>query len=170
MRGSRLLALFMVAGGVASGCAAQQTCVKPVGAAALTPAAAASGADPAAVVSWGGVVVASFSDADAIASEVTAYPLDRCGRPAVQKPAIGHFLVRHHGAAPRAGQQLTATGRLLPTPINRAAVPTLDDAAVSIWPDAPPAEFASPILFWPFLSIGIYGGGGRIGGGFGIHF
>ncbi len=167
MTAAQLLALALTSS-VVSGCAARQLCVKPVGDPALTPAVA-SRQTAETVVSWGGVVVASSSEDAAIVSEVTAYPLDRCGHPAVHKPTVGQFLVRHrHHVTPLAGQHLTATGRLLPT---ADAIPTLDEAVVRVWPDAPAAaDVAHPILLWPFISIGIYGGGGRIGGGFGIHF
>ncbi|MBV5311499.1 hypothetical protein, partial [Chromatium okenii] len=65
---------------------------------------------------------------------------------------------------------LTATGRLREVREYRQ-MPLLDEAAVRLWPESPPvADVGYPVFIWPFISIGISGGGGRIGGGIGIHF
>lgn len=155
-----------------SGCAAHRVCFKPVGDLKLTPAAVATGGYSAdQVVSWGGVVIDQTNDA--LELEVMAYPLDTCGQPDIDNPPLGRFRVRHHhfnSLDIPAGRQLTATGRLREIR-DHWHTPLLEEAAVRLWAEPPPvADVGYPVFIWPFISIGISGGGGRISGGIGIHF
>jgi len=168
---SRLLPLLL-AGSVASGCATHRVCFKPVGDFKLTPSiVAASGYGEDEVVSWGGVVTQPPNDATEL--EVMAYPLDACGQPNLDDQPLGRFRVRHQHFTSMdipTGRQLTATGRLREVR-EYGQTPLLDEAAVRLWPEPPPvADMGYPVFIWPFISIGISGGGGRIGGGIGIHF
>ncbi|MBK1694849.1 hypothetical protein CKO09_08865 [Chromatium weissei] len=165
---SHLLTLLFTSS-VISGCSAHRVCFKPVGNLQLTPATVAKNKhEEDQVVSWGGIVTEETNNANEL--EVIAYPLDSCGQPEINNSPLGRFRVRHHHFNSMdipVGRQLTATGRLR----ELWQTPLLDEAAVRLWPEPLPVNDPGyPIFIWPFISIGISGGGGRIGGGIGIHF
>jgi outer membrane lipoprotein len=165
---------------LASGCASTGGgCRKPIGDRSLTPAVVAGGdGHLGQAIAWGGTLVSSRNLADATDLEVLAYPLDDCGRPLLDEPAQGRFIVRRPGyletgdLAP--GRRITASGRIIAMADGRIGeadyrFPVLEDAAPTVWPERDSGYGGGQVR--PWVSIGVGGGGrGWSGGGVGIWF
>ncbi|WP_295408751.1 Slp family lipoprotein [uncultured Thiocystis sp.] len=170
----------LIASAISCGCATRQVCVKPIGDPSLTPSeAASSDGASGSVVSWGGQVIATRGLNAGTELEITGYPLDDCGRPLAQGQPLGRFLVRHRGYLEpldyRAGRQVTVTGRIIDVADGRIGdadrrFPILDESAIRLWPERKTPDEVSVRPSRPWISIGIGGGSGHVGGGIGIGF
>jgi outer membrane lipoprotein len=178
MRPSRI-AVALAAALLAVGCATTgEGCRKPIGDRSLTPATAAAGDSRLGeAITWGGTLVSSRNLADATDLEVLAYPLDDCGRPLLDEPAQGRFIVRRPGYLETAdlapGRHITASGRIIASAEGRIGeadyrFPVLEDAAPTIWPERESRSAGGRLR--PWVSIGVGGGRGWSGGGVGIWF
>jgi outer membrane lipoprotein len=171
------LGVAITLAGILAGCAGDPGgCRAPVGDRSLTPALVA-GRD--AVVrdwlTWGGTLVRTRHREDATELELVAYPLTDCGRPRIDAPSIGRFIVIIPGYLETAdlmpGQPLTATGRLLGIRDGEVSglpyrFPLLEDPAPRRWSQT--GGWRQPAR--PVLSIGVGAGSGWRGGGVGIRF
>jgi outer membrane lipoprotein len=175
----QVLALGLVLG-LATGCASTGAgqCRAPIGERSLTPERAAAAARIGTSITWGGTLVSTRNLADATDLEVLAYPLDDCGRPLLNEPARGRFIVRRPGYLETAdlapGRRVTASGRIIDIVEGRIGdaayrFPVLEDAAPTFWPKRDAAS-AGRANVRPWISIGVGGGRGWSGGGVGIWF
>lgn len=173
------IAAAVLAALLATGCASTgESCRRPIGDRSLTPAAAAVGdSHLGQAITWGGTLVSARNLADATDLEVLAYPLDNCGRPLLDEPARGRFIVRRPGYLETAdlapGRRVTASGRLIANADGRIGeaeyrFPVLEDAAPTLWPQADSGFSGGNVR--PWVSIGVGGGRGWGGGGVGIWF
>jgi outer membrane lipoprotein len=178
MRLSRPVIVFAAAL-LVTGCATTgEHCRKPIGDRALTPAAAAAGdAHVGQSITWGGTLVSAKNLADATDLEVLAYPLDDCGRPLLDEPAQGRFIIRRPGYLETAdlapGRPITASGRIIASAEGHIGeadyrFPVLEDAAPTIWPARDTGYGGGNVR--PWISVGVGGGRGWSGGGVGISF
>lgn len=162
---------------LAVGCASTDDCRRPVGDPAITPAvvAASSQGHAGAVVQWGGALVAARNLKESTEFEVVGYPLDRCGRPLAGAAPVGRFVIVRPGYLETAdyppGRQVTATGRLTGIREGRIGAsayrfPLLESYQVHLWP----AEQWGGYDGRPWVTIGIGGGSGGVGGGVGVTF
>lgn len=165
----------------AAGCASTaERCRAPVGDRALTPlVAAASEARIGEPVTWGGTLVSARNRVDATDLEVLAYPLGDCGRPLLDRPAQGRFLIRRPGYLETAdlhpGRSITASGRIIASADGRIGdaeyrFPVLEDVAPTVWPERDRAYDSDRGRVRPWVSVGIGGGRGWSGGGIGVWF
>lgn len=177
----RGLHVILAAALLATGCASTgELCRRPVGDRGLTPAQAAAGdAHLGKAITWGGTLVSTRNLADATELEVLAYPLDDCGRPLLDAPAQGRFIVRRPGYLETAelepGRRITASGRIIDTLDGRIGeaeyrFAVLEDAAPTIWPKRVQGYGADGGRVRPWISVGVGGGRGWSGGGVGIWF
>lgn len=161
-----------------SGCATTGDCSDPIGDRTITPsmvANAPSGNYVGRLVAWGGVLIAARNLPTRTELEVLGYPLDACGRPLVRAPATGRFVISRPGYVETAdlqpGRLVTASGHLLALESGETAdrvppPPMLESYKLRLWPAAESASWNAR----PWLSIGIGGGSGGIGGGVGVIF
>lgn len=176
-----ILATALAAAGLLlSGCAGTTThdCRTPIGNRAVTPAMAGEDSVGTAIT-WGGTLVSARNLADATDLEVLAYPLDDCGRPLLDAPAQGRFIIRRPGyletAGLEPGRRITASGRIIATLDGRIGAaeyrfPVLEDAAPTIWPERGPVYGNDGGRVRPWISVGVGGGRGWSGGGVGVWF
>jgi outer membrane lipoprotein len=160
------------------GCATTGDCSGPIGDRKITPsmvANAPSGGYVGRLVEWGGVLIAARNLPTRTELEVLGYPLDGCGRPLVRAPSTGRFVISRPGYVETAdlqpGRLVTASGHLLDGESGEAAdgarpSPVLESYKPHLWPVAETASWNAR----PWLSIGIGGGSGGIGGGVGVIF
>jgi outer membrane lipoprotein len=178
MRRSRLV-IILAAALLVAGCASTGgTCRAPIGDRSLTPAVVAAGdTHLGEAITWGGTLVSARNLADATDLEVLAYPLDDCGRPLLDEPAQGRFLIRRPGYLETAdldpGRRITASGRIIASADGRIGeaeyrFPVLEDAAPTVWPERDAGYSGGRVR--PWVSVGIGGGRGWSGGGVGIWF
>lgn len=172
-RAAAVLALAMLVG-----CATTGDCPEAVGTRDLMPTAvAAAGADAYSgrLVQWGGVLIEARNRRERTELEVLGYPLDGCGRPRVQADSVGRFLIVRPGyletADLRPGRLVTASGRLLGIETVRVddapyRLPLLESFKPHLWP----AEAVGAPATRPWVTIGVGGGSGGVGGGIGVAF
>lgn len=158
-----------------AGCAGNG-CRSAVGDRSITPAvAAAAETYVGRLVQWGGLLVETRNLKDRTELQVVGYPLDDCGRPRMNAPSIGRFIVSRPGYLEtvdfRVGRLLTASGRV--AAIREATdgrahnrLPVLESFNPYLWP----ARDAGEQSRRPWVSIGIGGGSGGVGGGIGVTF
>jgi outer membrane lipoprotein len=182
MSRSRIVAAVLAAALLISGCASTGAgdCRAPIGNRALTPAVvAAQGGHQGEAITWGGTLVSARNLADATDLEVLAYPLDDCGRPLLNEPPQGRFIIRHPGYLETAGlapgRSVTASGRIIATLDGRIGetdyrFPVLEDAAPRVWPERRRAAGYDNARVRPWISVGVGGGRGWSGGGVGVWF
>lgn len=158
-----------------TGCASTD-CERPTGNPAVTPAAvSATGRHTGELVRWGGTIAAVSNLSDRTEIEVVGYPLDRCGRPESGSEPVGRFVVIHPGyletADYRPGRQLSVSGLITATregSVGGASYrfPLVQSQNIRLLDEAdPPAGGRRP-----WVSIGIGGGSGGVGGGIGVLF
>lgn len=175
-------AMVAAAALLVGGCAGTEPrdCRAPVGDRTLTPAVVAAGDDhQGKAITWGGTLVSARNLADATDLEVLSYPLDECGRPLLDAPAQGRFIVRRPGYLETAdlapGRRITASGRIIATLDGRIGdadyrFPVLEDAAPRVWPERMRANAYEGGRVRPWISVGVGGGRGWSGGGVGVWF
>lgn len=136
---------------------------------------AAEGAHAGQLVQWGGVLIASRQRQARTELEVLAYPLDRCGRPQVQAPSIGRFVIERPGYLEMsdhpAGDLVTVTGHLLGRTEGRLGeavyrLPVVEGFKPQFWA----RDGRDEAGLTPWLSIGIGSGRGGVGGGVDVVF
>lgn len=169
------LAAVLLATALFTGCATTD-CIPPAGNPSLTPAqVAATGRHTGERLRWGGVLASSRNLAESTELEVVAYPLDRCGLPGLGDQAIGRFIVIQPGYLETAerppGSRLSATG----------IVVGIREGQVGGAPYRFPLLQAGDLHWWakeaqtggytrPWVTIGLGGGSGGVGGGIGVLF
>jgi outer membrane lipoprotein len=180
LRGGTLAVVSIVLVSLLAGCASTpEPCRAPIGEPALTPRVAAEAERGLGEsITWGGTLVAARNRVDATDLEVLAYPLGNCGRPLLDEPAQGRFIVRRPGyletAELRPGSSITASGRIIAISDGRIGdaayrLPVLEDAAPTLWPAQETASWGSGRTR-PWVSVGVGGGRGWSGGGIGVWF
>lgn len=158
-----------------AGCATTD-CAPPPGNAGLTPAqVAATGGHTGERLRWGGTLATARNLADSTELEVVGYPLDRCGEPRTGAQPTGRFIVIKPGYLETAdrpsGSRLSATGLI--TGVREGQVggatyrfPLLQSSDLKWWTEEAPARAYTR----PWVTIGIGGGSGGVGGGIGVLF
>jgi outer membrane lipoprotein len=172
-RGAAALALIWVL----SGCATTTDCVTQTGNPGLTPATvAASGGHTGERQRWGGTLAATRHLPDSTELTIVGYPLDDCGRPRTGEEPQGRFILSRPGFLETAdrpvGSRLTATGMIVgvreeslgAAPLRH---PILQGDAIRWWSAAPAGGYGTTR---PWVTIGIGGGSGGVGGGIGVSF
>ncbi len=167
--------LLLLAALAATGCASTN-CVAPTGDANVTPAAVSTaGGHTGELVRWGGTITSARNLEDSTELEVIAYPLDRCGQPRTNAEPIGRFVVVQKGyletAEYQPGRAVTVSGLISgvragsvgDAPYRFALLQSRDLMLV-------PEQQAFGGYTRPFMSIGIGGGSGGVGGGIGVSF
>lgn len=172
----RLIVLAALSVATLSGCATTD-CVSPVGRAGLTPAqVSASQGYTGELQRWGGTLASSRNLADSTELEVIGYPLDRCGHPRTRAEPLGRFVLISRGYLETAehppGTPLTATGIISGTRGGNVGgapyrFPLLTSQNIRWWPQE---SDGSTDYRRPWVSIGIGGGSGGVGGGIGVQF
>ncbi len=176
-----IAAIAVVLSIVAAGCAStSDNCRAPVGDRALTPAVAAvSEGRVGEPVTWGGTLVSARNRVDATDLEVLAYPLSDCGRPLIDEPARGRFIIRSPGyletAELRPGRSITASGRIIDSVEGRIGdaayrFPVVEDSRPTVWPARDRGYASDRARVRPWISVGVGGGRGWSGGGVGVWF
>jgi outer membrane lipoprotein len=158
-----------------AGCAGNG-CRTAVGDRRITPAIAATAEIYVGrLVQWGGLLVETRNLKDRTELQVVGYPLDDCGRPRMNAPSIGRFIVSRPGYLEtvdfRAGRLLTASGQVGAIRDDRGGgthtrLPVLESFNPYLWPVRDDGEQYRR----PWVSIGIGGGSGGVGGGIGVTF
>lgn len=172
----RLLdASTLVAALLLAGCASTD-CERPTGNPAVTPAeVAATGGHTGELVRWGGTIAAASNLKDQTEIEVVGYPLDRCGRPESGAEPVGRFVVIHSGyletADYRPGSQVSVAGLVTGTregSVGGASYvfPLVQSRDIRLLDDTDSASGNRR----PWVTIGIGGGSGGVGGGIGVLF
>jgi outer membrane lipoprotein len=158
-----------------AGCASTD-CTPPPGRAGLTPARVAdTGGHTGERQTWGGTLASARNLADRTELEVVGYPLDRCGEPRTGTQPVGRFILVKPGYLETAdrpiGSRLSATGII--TGVREGQVggasyrfPLLQAGELRWWQDEPRARASTR----PWVTIGIGGGSGGVGGGIGVLF
>lgn len=158
-----------------AGCATTD-CTPPPGNAGLTPAqVAASGGHTGERLRWGGTLASARNLADRTELEVVGYPLNRCGEPRTGAQPTGRFILVRPGYLETAdrppGSRLSATGLI--TGVRKGQVggapyrfPILQASDLRWWAE----EAAARAYTRPWVTIGIGGGSGGVGGGIGVLF
>jgi len=169
---SRLLAIL---GAILLGACATTTPLVDTG---PTPEQVLSGATTGEAVHWGGQIIRVKNLRDRTLIEVLAHPLDTEGRPQLDQPAQGRFIVERSGFLE---PQEYASDRLLEI---RGQLNGFTDGRVGDAPYRYPVVVADDLQLWerpvraygggpwvtPRIGIGIGSGssGTRVGGGVGI--
>ncbi len=171
-RGAPLVALALAL----TGCATTD-CIGPAGKSGLTPAqVAATGGHTGELQRWGGTLAGTRHLPDSTEMTVLAYPLDDCGRPRTGAESVGRFILSRPGFVETAdrptGSRLTARGMILGArddALGEAQVryPVLQGDAVRWWPEETTGGYG---YTRPWVTIGIGGGSGGVGGGIGVSF
>lgn len=158
-----------------AGCATTDCAPAPANA-AITPAqVAATGGHTGERLRWGGTLAAARNLAASTELEVVGYPLDRCGEPRTGAQPIGRFILVRPGYLETAdrpiGSRVSATG--LVTGLREGQVgdapyrfPLLQANDLRWWAEEAPARAYTR----PWVTIGIGGGSGGVGGGIGVLF
>jgi outer membrane lipoprotein len=160
-----------------AGCATGD-CIAPVGNPGLTPdRVSATGGHSGELQRWGGVLAQARNLERSTELEVIAYPLDRCGVPRTGAPPVGRFVLIRPGYLETAdlppGSRISATGILVGTREGLVGdapyrFPLLSSERIRRWSDGP--DYGEPVPVRPWVSIGIGGWSGNLGGGIGVHF
>lgn len=165
----------MIASILFAGCAGTD-CRAPVGDPRLTPmAASADGEHVGELVQWGGALVETRHREARTELEVVSYALDNCGRPHTGSAPTGRFIIDRPGFMEttdyETGRLVSATGRI--TGVREGKVgdvsykfPLLESYKVKFLPRRRLRESYSR----PWVTIGIGGGSGGVGGGVGVVF
>ncbi len=158
-----------------AGCATTD-CTPPPGSTKLTPAqVSATGGHTGERLRWGGTLASARNLADSTELEVIGYPLNRCGEPRTGAQPIGRFILVKPGyletADRPAGSRLSATGLI--TGVRAGQVggapyrfPLLQVNELRWWAEEAPVRAYTR----PWVTIGIGGGSGGVGGGIGVLF
>jgi outer membrane lipoprotein len=170
-----LTAWLMLSTVLLTGCATTN-CIPPPGNTGLTPAeVAATGGHLGERLSWGGTLAAARNLADSTELEVVGYPLNRCGEPRTGAQPVGRFILVKPGyletADHPAGSRVSSTGII--TGVREGHVggtpyryPLLQGGGLRWWGD----ETRAGSYTRPWVTIGIGGGSGGVGGGIGVLF
>lgn len=174
-RSARAFGILLI--GALTGCAGDYgTCRAPVGDLSVTPSRVA--ADERLIgqwVTWGGLLVSVKHLPSTTELDVLAYPLNHCGRPLVDRPSRGRFVLVYPGyletGALASGRLITATGELTGVRDDRVGeapvrLPLLQDPAPRVWPEQRSESFAPR----PVIGVGVGIGTGWRGGGFGLYW
>ncbi|MFY9975263.1 MAG: Slp family lipoprotein [Chromatiaceae bacterium] len=158
-----------------AGCATTG-CEPPPGNPDLTPdQVAATGGHTGERQRWGGTLASVRHLADRTELEVVGYPLDRCGEPRTGARPIGRFILVKPGYLETAdrptGSRLSTTGLITGTRDGQVGgapyrFPLLQAGELRWWADGAPAGTDRR----PWVTIGIGGGSGGVGGGIGVLF
>jgi outer membrane lipoprotein len=158
-----------------AGCATTG-CEPPPGNRDLTPArVAATGGHTGERQRWGGTLASARNLAEITELEVVGYPLDRCGKPRTGGQPVGRFILIRPGYLETAdhpiGSRLSATGLIAGAREGKVGdapyrFPLLQANELRWWAEeAPPGAYTRP-----WVTIGIGGGSGGVGGGIGVLF
>lgn len=157
------------------GCATTD-CAAPPGNTTLTPTqVAASGRHLGERLRWGGTLTAARNLADSTELEVVGYPLSRCGEPRTGARPLGRFILVMPGYLETAdhpvGSRVSATGIIAGVREGRVGgapyrFPLLQSNDLRWWGEE---ARAGPVTR-PWVTIGIGGGSGGVGGGIGVLF
>lgn len=170
-----LASACLISAALLGGCATSD-CTRTPGSGGPSPAqVGASGGHLGERLRWGGTLAGARNLADSTELEVVGYPLDACGKPRTGVQPVGRFILVRPGYLETAdrpiGSRLSATG--LVTGLRDGQVggapyrfPILRATELSWWP----AEAPSTGYTRPWVTIGIGGGSGGVGGGIGVHF
>lgn len=158
-----------------AGCATTE-CAPPPASSNLTPAQVSAGAGQTGErLRWGGTLASARNLVDNTELEVVGYPLDRCGKPRTGAQPIGRFILVKPGYLETAdrptGSRLSATGILTGTRKGQVGgvsyrFPLLQASDLTWWA----VEAQTPGTARPWVTIGIGGGSGGVGGGIGVLF
>jgi len=142
----------------------------------LTPAqVTATGGHTGERQRWGGTLASARNLADRTELEVVGYPLDRCGAPRTGAQPIGRFVLVKPGYLETAdhptGSRLSAIGLISGTRDGQVGgatyrFPLLETNEIRWWAQGDPGSAYRR----PWVTIGIGGGSGGVGGGVGVHF
>jgi outer membrane lipoprotein len=171
-----LICLAALSAATLSGCATTD-CVSAVGRTGLTPAqVAASRGYTGERQRWGGTLASARNLADSTELEVIGYPLNGCGQPRTGAKPVGRFILVNPGYLETAehppGTPLTATGIIAGTREGNVGgasyrFPLLTGQGVRWWQRETQGTGTYRL---PWVSIGIGGGSGGVGGGIGVQF
>jgi outer membrane lipoprotein len=158
-----------------AGCASGD-CRPAVGDRAITPVlAATSERYVGRLVQWGGLLIDARNLKASTELEVVGHPLDSCGRPRLNTSPTGRFIIARPGYLEplefRVGRKITASGRITEVRGGTGGsmsgrFPVLESFNPYLWPEGEKQESYRR----PWVSIGIGGGSGGVGGGIGVTF